>query len=239
MLQALVILLTFTRLALASEWTRFEVRDAAQRDIVQFTSDAPLEKVIGVNSSLRGWVALDPNNLSKGVQGEFEVDMRTFDTGMLLRNEHFRTQFLETSQYPFSTFKIDKLVQTSSSKLGTGQTVLLKTEGTLKIKAVSKSIPVDLKLVFYKENKKTRERLEGNLLRISARFAVDISDFGVFWNEDLALRLTKKVRIQVDALGSDAAAPLYIPQAESQSRAVADAIPKILPKKRPRQMKKR
>ncbi|MCB0416828.1 MAG: YceI family protein, partial [Bdellovibrionales bacterium] len=109
MLRTLVIVLALSKLSLGSEWTRFEVRDAAQRDIVQFTSDAPLEKVLGVNSSLRGWIAVDPNNLSKGVQGEFEVDMRTFDTGMLLRNEHFRTQFLETNQYPFSTFKIDRL----------------------------------------------------------------------------------------------------------------------------------
>ncbi|MCB0405676.1 MAG: hypothetical protein KDD51_12915, partial [Bdellovibrionales bacterium] len=74
---------------------------------------------------------------------------------------------------------------------------------------------------------------------VSARFSVDVTDFGVFWNADLALRLAKKVRIQVDALGSDAAAPLYIPQAENQSRAVADAIPKILPKKRRSQKKKR
>ncbi|MCB0403913.1 MAG: hypothetical protein KDD51_03955, partial [Bdellovibrionales bacterium] len=88
MLRTLFILFVLVQTSMASEWTRFEVRDAAQRDVVQFTSDAPLEKVIGVNSSLRGWVALDPNNLSKGVTGEFEVDMRTFDTGMLLRNEH-------------------------------------------------------------------------------------------------------------------------------------------------------
>lgn len=215
------------------------MRDAAQRDVVQFTSDAPLEKVIGINSALRGWLALDPKNLSKGVQGEFEVDMRAFDTGMLLRNEHFRTQFLETAQYPFSTFQITKLVQTSSSKLGAGETVILKTEGSLKVKAVTKRIPVDLKLVYYKESRKTQERLEGNLLRISARFPLDISDFGIFWNEDLSLRLSRKVRVTVDALGSDQAAPLFIPQPDSKKRALADAVPKVKQKKRASQTKKK
>ena len=69
---------------------RFDMRDGGLRNLVQFTSDAPLEKVVGVSNTITGWLTLDPDKLTEGIKGEFEVDVRAFETGLPSRNEQLR-----------------------------------------------------------------------------------------------------------------------------------------------------
>ena len=182
---------------------RFEVRDAVQRDLVVFTSDAPLEKVIGQTNAVVGWIALDIDNLTDPVTGEFEVDLRTFDTGMELRNDHFRDRFMNTSEFPFATFTIIRLINPpAKGKLGE-QAVKLKAEGELKLKGLSKLLTVSMRLTYFKESPLSQQKLGGNLLRISSQMNVDVLSFGIPWNDTLKARLSRNVDVAIDLVGTD------------------------------------
>lgn len=191
---------------------RFEVRDAVQRDLVTFTSDAPLEKVVGITSALTGYLTLDPDKPGAGASGEFEVDARTLDTGMELRNEHLRNRFLQTARYPFVRFRLRRLTELSKPRLSPGEPVAGKAEGEIEIKGVRQPLVAQIRLAYHPQTPATRERMAGNLLRLAAQFTVDLERFGIFWSPSLAPRLSRFIHVTVDALGSDAPPSLQIPR---------------------------
>ena len=43
------------------------------------------------------------------LSGKFEVDLRSLDTGLDLRNEHMRDKYLETDKFPNAVFELDPL----------------------------------------------------------------------------------------------------------------------------------
>lgn len=214
--------LSYSLAAAAGGLTKFEVRDAVQRDLVTFTSDAPLEKVVGTTSAVTGFLRVNPEQPAAGAQGEFEVDARTFNTGMELRNEHLRSRFLHTSRYPFARFSLKKLTELSKSRLEPGEPVVGKAEGEIEIKGVKRSLSAQIRLTYHPKTVATQERMAGNLLRVSATFSVDLDRFGIFWAPAIALRLSRYIQVTVDALASDVAPSLQIPRPDIP---VAEAPP--------------
>ena len=199
---------------LVGKMTRFEIRDAAQRDVVQFNSDTALEKVAGLSSGIAGWMEIDPELDSQGVRGEFEVDVRTFDTGNPLRNDYLKEKFLNAAEFPLATYTLNKLLRSDKMRLLDQQPVVLRVEGSLKFKGVIKSQPVLLKLTYFKNSEQTKQRLGGNLLRIASNFDLDLNLFGIVIPESLRFRLSRFLQINVDVVGSDALAAqnLAIPE---------------------------
>jgi polyisoprenoid-binding protein YceI len=65
---------------------------------ILFLSEAPLETIKGRSSDLVGQVNLEENIL------DFYVDMNTFKTGIKLRDEHLRENYIETDKFPFAEF---------------------------------------------------------------------------------------------------------------------------------------
>lgn len=182
---------------------RFEVRDAAQRDVVQFISDTPLEKVVGVSTGIVGWTELDPEAIGSGVKGEFEVDLRTFDTGNSLRNEILRDKFFQTAEFPSAVFTVSRLIRSDKSRLIDGQPTVMRVEGKLRVKGVTKSQAVLLKVTYFKSSETTRQRLGGNLLRVSCNFDLDLGSFGIPLPDAVRARVSQFVQVAVDVVGSD------------------------------------
>src|SRR4051794_19843249 len=93
----------FVFLLCAVAWgkpTRFEFRDAGLRNLVHFVSDVPLEKILGISNFVSGWLEIDPENLGEAVQGEFQVDVRTFETGIDSRNDLLRDKIFSAAEFP-------------------------------------------------------------------------------------------------------------------------------------------
>jgi polyisoprenoid-binding protein YceI len=65
---------------------------------VQFLSDAPIEKFTGKSSSLKGRVDASTDTV------DFYIDLNTLKTGVNLRDEHMRENYLETEKFPFAEF---------------------------------------------------------------------------------------------------------------------------------------
>lgn len=133
--------------ALAATRT-FEIGDKMKRDVVSFTSDAPVELIVGKTSSITGKVTMDDSlDLTKPVQANFDVDLASIDTGIPLRNEHMRDNFLETKKYPAATFVLKKL-DNPPTQLKENQTVKLSGVGDFTVhgKTVSKKVTVEVTL---------------------------------------------------------------------------------------------
>src|SRR3990167_3638739 len=89
----------------------FVVDDELERDNVSFTSDAPIELVVGRTTKIKGEITIDDSLDFKKLPPKvsFEVDLARIDTGIPLRNEHMRDNFLETKKYPKAVFVVQQI----------------------------------------------------------------------------------------------------------------------------------
>lgn len=201
-MRLLLVALVLPLVALAKP-TRFDMRDGGLRNLVEFVSDALLEKTVGISNAVTGWIELDPDKVGDGIKGEFEVDVRTFETGIEPRNEAVRDKMLLAPEFPIATFTLSKVMSVSKPKLAEGQPVIARVDGTLKAKGIQKPVPVNLKLVYLKESDVTRQRLPGNLLKVSATFDVDTALFGITVPDAFKSRFARFIQVSADVVGSD------------------------------------
>src|SRR5689334_21386090 len=84
--------------AMAAEKT-FVINDESHRDVVNFTSDAAVELIKGTTTNIDGTIRYDEGlkfDAAHPYKVNFTVDLPSIDTGIGLRNEHLRENFLET-----------------------------------------------------------------------------------------------------------------------------------------------
>lgn len=199
----LLLVLCLLPLSLAAKVTRYDMRDVGGRNVIEFICDAPLEKTIGLSTFLSGWLELDPDHLAAGVKGAFTTDLRTFQTGIELRNELFREKWIGAAEFPEASFQVNRMLMTSASKLTEGEPVELRVDGLFKLRGISHPQAILIKLVSYRDSVLTRTRLPGNLLKVSASFDVDSAQYGVTIPDNLKARFTRFVQVSLDLVGSD------------------------------------
>lgn len=187
---------------------RFDMRDAGGRNLVYFISEGLLEKTVGITNAVFGFVELDPNRLSDGIKGEFEVDVRTFHTGIAPRDEFLREKLLAASEYSTALFTIQKSTNTTSGILtGDGRGVGVRVEGLLKIKGMERPQGLLFKFSYFRQTEATRQRLPGNLLKLTTHFDIDLKDFGIQVIEKFKHQSSRFVQVSADLLGTDQVFP--------------------------------
>jgi hypothetical protein len=93
------IALSLASTSVSAKQLNFVVDDEKKRDSISFTSDAPIELIVGKTSAVKGKISVDESmDLSKPFTATFDVDLASIDTGIPLRNEHMRDNFLETKK---------------------------------------------------------------------------------------------------------------------------------------------
>jgi polyisoprenoid-binding protein YceI len=180
--------------------TTFVVDDPKHRDVVSFNSDAPIEVIVGHTGDIKGKVTLDDSlDLSKApLNAEFDVDLASIDTGIALRNEHMRDNFLETKKYPKAVFKVIS-VSSTPTVLNDGKTVKVKATGEFSLhgKTVKKDVPVD---VTYRKVCNEQGKFEKcDLIQIKSTFPVPFKDFGIQRPEIVFQKLADTVFVTVGA----------------------------------------
>ncbi len=183
--------------------TRFEVKDAAFRNVIQFSSDAPLEKVVATSHFVTGWVEIDPQNLKGAFKGEWEVDMRGFEMGPDSRQVKLRETLLSTAEFPGASFKADKLTEASANELAAGKSVTARVSGTLVVRGVARRQEMAVKATYFPETDWTKKRLGGNLLKMSTTFDLTLSDVKFTIPDVLSGLLAPTLKVAVDAMGTD------------------------------------
>jgi hypothetical protein len=202
MLRLTLLLLSFASLAFGKT-VRFDMRDGLQRNVVHFVSDGMLERIVGLSTALWGWVELDPENVGKGVRGELEMDMRTFETGIPARNQQLREKIFLANENPAAKFTIKRLLKTPKKAMLSLQPITVEAEGELYFRGVTVTEKLPLRLTYMVESDKTRQRLPGNLLRAQATVALDLAKYQIEIPDAWHLRFASKVDVNLDAIGSD------------------------------------
>ncbi|HEY9731451.1 MAG TPA: YceI family protein [Drouetiella sp.] len=179
---------------------KFDVNDSKDRDNVSFNSNAPIEVIVGHTSKITGSVSLDDSmDLSKQpLAAEFDVDLATIDTGIPLRNEHMRDNFLETKKFPKATFKL-KSIASGATVLKDKQKVHIEALGDFTVhgKTVQKKVPIDV--TYFKLCPSTASKFENcDLLQINASFPVAFKDHGIQRPEIVFQKLADTVVVTVN-----------------------------------------
>lgn len=197
---SLLAIMVFSAAAANAAPRTFKIADEKNRDFASFNSDAPLELIEGKTSKITGSITIDDStDLSKPVAASFDVDLASINTGIDLRNEHMRDNFLETKKFPKASFQLKKLIN-PPKKLEAGKKVQLKAEGTFSLhgKTVTKQIPIDV--TYFTKCPATEAKREGcDLIQLKATFPVAFKDHDIKRPEIVFQKLADTVIVTVSA----------------------------------------
>jgi len=157
--------------------------DKSKQNLVKFISNAPIEDFEGVTSKIDGYLAIDESDLLKNSNLYFEVDLRTLDTGIGLRNRHMRENYLHTDKYPYTNFKGNIIYSEKVSDTEQKVTV----DGTMYIHGKTKPM-----------------KINGNLFktesgyRVKAYFEVKLTDYNIEVPKLMFMKISENMKLALD-----------------------------------------
>jgi polyisoprenoid-binding protein YceI len=186
----------------------FYVNDTKKRDVVTFTSKAPLETIVGTTADVSGFVTVNLDDIKGSAKARFEVDLTTLKTGIEMRDNHMRDNFLETGKYPKAIFELTKVDSTSQNRLENQKQVTLTMQGNFTVHGTTKPITIPATITYYSESDQTKARAEGDLMHIAVNFDMLLGDYGIKRPQMLFMKLDETQKINIDMIGSTASAPV-------------------------------
>ena len=184
----------------ASGAQTFSFKDKQQRNQMTFTSKTALDEVDGTSNNVNGKVSFDVKNVAATLQGEIYISTRSLKTGISKRDKDLaESKWLDAEKFPVISFTIKKV--TGVKKLSANK-LLLDVTGTFFLHGVMKEIPVEATLTYLDENSITEQREKGDLLGVSAKFQISLSDYGVE-NMILGTRVANNISIGVNIVGTN------------------------------------
>lgn len=159
---------------------------------VTFTSDAPVERIVGTSSAVVGYAVVASDPASAGapiVAGAFRLPIASFETGIPLRNEHLRSdRWMDAATHPDVHFVLnafENAVLVKSDEAKGFATWEGEFDGEMTIKGVAHPfrVPARVSLLDLGDNRQVRGG--GKKLAIRCRYSLQLSDFGVGVNEQI------------------------------------------------------
>lgn len=146
---------------------------------VQFTSDAPLELIVGKSDDLKGLLDAKTGNFA------FVLQIKSFENFKSpLQKEHFNEHYLESDIYPKATFT-GHIIGFKNCELECDTTVFAK--GKINIHGVEKIITVKSKL-----------QHKGKKIKIEADFTVSLADFNIGIPKILEAKISPEIAVEVE-----------------------------------------
>ncbi len=190
----------------------FHINDETKRDIVTFTSKAPLETIVGKTGEVMGFVTVDPGDVMGSTEGRIEVDLTSLKTGIGLRDSHMREQYLETDMFPKTVFEMTRVIETTQNTLQDQRPVELKLEGNFSVHGVTRRIVVPMTVTYIRESEATGARHPGDLLHIVGTFDILLSEYSIKRPQFVILKLDDKQRIDIDIFAATGLPPVELAQ---------------------------
>jgi polyisoprenoid-binding protein YceI len=195
-LEAFFLLSLFAVTAARAE--RFVVDDVYGRNLVEFTSRATLETIVGITNQVGGYIEVNPDDILDSPDCYIEVDLRSLKTGIEARDRKMREEFLEVDSFPKATFKLERIIKSGRTRLVDQREFELITSGVFFLHGIEREVEVPLRLMYVRESEATRVRQPGDLLHLVARFDLLLSDFGIVIPHAALLKLNERQSITVD-----------------------------------------
>lgn len=145
---------------------------------VAFTSDAPLESIVGTTTRVSGNITVSTGDVAGSSAGDISVPVNTLKTGNEKRDEHLLgANWFDAGGHPNIVFKLER-VSAADGRLWPGRTIRATIKGTLTIKGIDKAIETTAEVTYLKWNPKLKDfGVKTNLLRVKADFKVTLADF--------------------------------------------------------------
>jgi len=156
--------------------------DKSASNVVKFISDAPIENFEGVTSNIDGYLIHRSNDVTATSSLYFEVDLRTLDTGIGLRNRQMRDDYLHTDKFPMAKFT-GRIV--SASEAGVGHNVTVR--GVMDIHGVKKPMEITGSLA-----------PSGSRLRLRSSFEVKLGDHDIEIPRFMFLKIDETMKLELD-----------------------------------------
>jgi polyisoprenoid-binding protein YceI len=180
----------------------FYADTSKKKNIVMFTSKAPLETIVGTTAEIIGYVEVNPADLSSGAKARFEVDLASLKTGIERRDADMRGQFLETAKYPKAVFEMTKIQKAGANTLDDQKPLELMVDGNFTVHGITKAISIPLTVTFMKESDDTKTRLPGDLIHIEGTWNILLSEYNIPRPQFLILKVDDKQKVNIDVFAS-------------------------------------
>jgi len=188
---------------------RFVFDDTLGRNIVIFTSSAPLQMIMGRTSAFYGYMSMNLDSLSEKTEAHFECDLRTLTTGVAYIDEDmFSNEFLAVDSFPTASFRLLKVRKADVERLVNEGAAAVSARGEFTLRGITDTLNVDLALTYFEGNDITATRLPGDILKVKAMFDIRLSRFGMEIPEKAFLKLDDRIHVEVDAFGGTEVAPI-------------------------------
>ncbi len=162
--------------------------DKSKKNSVKFISDAPIEDFEGFTDKIDGYIFWEGENFTEKSDVYFEVDLRTLDTGIGLRNRHMRENYLHTDKYPLAQFS-GKII---SAEQITENQFKVNVEGEMKIHGVTNKLKTAVKM-----NKTS------NGYNIKTNFEVKLSDYNIDIPKLMFMKINEVMKLELDFYTSE------------------------------------
>jgi polyisoprenoid-binding protein YceI len=183
---ALVVAVPAVALAQAK---RFDVHATGGSRII-FESDAPLETITGVTSSVGGTVQVDPADL-RSVSGRIEVPIASLRTGVDLRDEHLRSDgWLDAERFPNAVFEITGV--SGARSLTPNETTRVRLRGRFTLHGVTRELTAPAQIQY-----RPGANGEAGVVLVRTRFSVSLPAYGVSVPTIVRLKVSDEISVRV------------------------------------------
>jgi polyisoprenoid-binding protein YceI len=174
----------------------FVITPGAAHNQVSFHSEATVESFDGRTRQVGGQLTVDPEALAQGSSAWFQVDLKSLDTGMSLRNKHMRENHLHTDKHPATRFDLRSL-SVPVAALPAGKAVRVNATGEYALHGVTKSrtLPVDLT---WHPDGAASAKVKGPALHVVCRFDVSLAEHEIPRPEFLFMKVAETMQVTVD-----------------------------------------
>lgn len=168
---------------------------------IVYTSDAPLERVVGVSTRAVGYVVAseDSGDRASLLTGELRLPTASLNTGLLLRDEQLQSgRWFDAEDHPDLVFTLDHTENVSPSESTKSvETWSVDLVGALTVKGETHPLRASATVTLSPESQITRRRSPGDLMVIRSVFPVNLRQFGINDPAMSAGRFAESVSVDV------------------------------------------
>jgi len=170
------------------------------RNLYAMNLDGALEKNIAISRFITGALSYDPEKNNE-LSGSWEIDLRSLDTQNEMRNLELREQVLKIQDNPILRVQLPAFYATA---LVDEKTIPFNTALSYQFSGKTLTLKSQLKLTYFKESKKSQQRLPGNLLRVQIAHDWNLESCGLTISEGFKMIFPVTFSTQTDLVASDA-----------------------------------
>jgi len=178
----------------------FSFKDEKGKNQATFHSITPFDEVDGLTSEISGKASFDVKDVKNTLKGEISLPTASLKTGIAMRDKDLKApKWLDAEKYPVISFKIKKV---NSVKKIAANKLLVSVLGDFNLHGVAKEIPVEVTITYLDESSATEAREPGDLLGVTAKFSITLSNFNV-QNMILGKRVSDNIDIGINVVGTN------------------------------------